>query len=189
MIINIESLAVIFAIIYLILAAKEDVKCWYAAIISSILYIYIMYDADLIMESMLQIFYVLMAVYGWLQWNNIVDKKIKLKIKSWRKINHIYAIFLIIVLSIISGMLLQKYTEAALPFMDAFTTWGAIISTYMVAKKILENWIYWFVIDSISIYLYVSRELYLTAILFLIYLIIIFFGYKSWKKKLDSINE
>ena len=75
MIINIESLAVIFAIIYLILAAKEDVKCWYAAIISSILYIYIMYDADLIMESMLQIFYVLMAVYGWLQWNNIVDKK------------------------------------------------------------------------------------------------------------------
>ena len=189
MIFNIESLAVIFAIIYLILAAKEDVKCWYAAIISSILYIYIMYDADLIMESMLQIFYVLMAVYGWLQWNNIVDKKIKLKIKSWRKINHIYAIFLIIVLSIISGMLLQKYTEAALPFMDAFTTWGAIISTYMVAKKILENWIYWFVIDSISIYLYVSRELYLTAILFLIYLIIIFFGYKSWKKKLDSINE
>ena len=189
MIFNIESLAVIFAIIYLILAAKEDVKCWYAAIISSILYIYIMYDADLIMESMLQIFYVLMAVYGWLQWNNIVDKKIKLKIKSWRKINHIYAILLIIVLSIISGMLLQKYTEAALPFMDAFTTWGAIISTYMVAKKILENWIYWFVIDSISIYLYVSRELYLTAILFLIYLIIIFFGYKSWKKKLDSINE
>ena len=189
MIINIESLAVIFAIIYLILAAKEDVKCWYAAIISSTLYIYIMYDADLIMESMLQIFYVLMAVYGWLQWNNIVDKKIKLKIKSWRKINHIYAILLIIVLSIISGMLLQKYTEAALPFMDAFTTWGAIISTYMVAKKILENWIYWFVIDSISIYLYVSRELYLTAILFLIYLIIIFFGYKSWKKKLDSINE
>ena len=189
MIFNIESLAVIFAIIYLILAAKEDVKCWYAAIISSILYIYIMYEADLIMESMLQIFYVLMAVYGWLQWNNIVDKKIKLKIKSWRKINHIYAILLIIVLSIISGMLLQKYTEAALPFMDAFTTWGAIISTYMVAKKILENWIYWFVIDSISIYLYVSRELYLTAILFLIYLIIIFFGYKSWKKKLDSINE
>ena len=189
MIFNIESLAVIFAIIYLILAAKEDVKCWYAAIISSILYIYIMYDADLIMESMLQIFYVLMAVYGWLQWNNIVDKKIKLKIKSWRKINHIYAILLIIVLSIISGMLLQKYTEAALPFMDAFTTWGAIISTYMVAKKILENWIYWFVIDSISIYLYVSRELYLTAILFLIYLIIIFFGYKSWKKKLNSINE
>tara|TARA_Y100000766_G_scaffold12235_1_gene8800 strand:- start:83 stop:652 length:570 start_codon:yes stop_codon:yes gene_type:complete len=189
MIFNIESLAVIFAIIYLILAAKEDVKCWYAAIISSTLYIYIMYDADLIMESMLQIFYVLMAVYGWLQWNNIVDKKIKLKIKSWRKINHIYAILLIIVLSIISGMLLQKYTEAALPFMDAFTTWGAIISTYMVAKKILENWIYWFVIDSISIYLYVSRELYLTAILFLIYLIIIFFGYKSWKKKLDSINE
>ena len=59
----------------------------------------------------------------------------------------------------------------------------------MVAKKILENWIYWFVIDSIGIYLYISRELYLTALLFFIYLIIIIFGYKSWKNKLAIIDD
>jgi len=60
------------------------------------------------------------------------------------------------------------------------TTWGAIVTTYMVAKKILENWIYWFVIDAISIYLFISRELYFTAFLFFAYLIIIVIGYRSW---------
>ena len=90
-------------------------------------------------------------------------------------------------LAIITGFILKKYSNAALPFLDAFTSWGAIITTYMVAQKILENWIYWFVIDSISIYIFISRELYLTSMLFFFYLIIICFGYVSWRKKyLDS---
>jgi len=179
-----ESIAVISAILYLILAAKENVKCWYAAIFSSMLYIYIMYQADLIMESFLQIFYVVIAIYGWLHWNNLINKNSTLRIRKWKKINHLYSLFSVTILAILSGILLEKYTKAALPFLDAFTTWGAIITTYMVAKKIIENWIYWFVIDSISIYLFISRELYLTAFLFLIYLLIIIFGYKSWRKKL-----
>ena len=66
--------------------------------------------------------------------------------------------------------------------MDALTTWGAIVTTYMVAKKLIENWIYWFVIDSISIYLFMSRELYFTAVLFFVYLFIIIIGYRSWKQ-------
>ena len=184
-----ESIAVISAILYLILAAKEDVNCWYAALFSSMLYIYIMYQAGLIMESFLQIFYVIMAIYGWLQWNNLISKDLTLRIRKWKKINHLYSLFSVIVLAVLSGILLEKFTEAALPFLDAFTTWGAIISTYMVAKKIIENWIYWFVIDSISIYLFISRELYLTALLFLIYLVIIIFGYKSWRKKLLESHE
>ena len=184
-----ESVAVIMAVLYLLLAAKEDVRCWYAALISSFIYIYIMYEADLLMESILQIFYVLMAVYGWLQWKSIINQSSKLKIRVWKKSNHFFVVIFVLLLSFVSGIVLEKYTQAALPFMDAFTTWGAVITTYMVAKKILENWIYWFVIDSISIYLYISRELYLTAFLFFIYLIIIIFGYISWKNKLVIVND
>jgi len=184
-----ESIAVMMAILYLLLAAKEDVKCWYAALISSFIYIYIMYEADLFMESILQVFYVLMAVYGWLQWKSIINRNSILKIRVWKKSNHFFVVIFVLLLSFVSGIILEKYTQAALPFMDAFTTWGAVITTYMVAKKILENWIYWFVIDSISIYLYISRELYLTAFLFFIYLIIIIFGYISWKNKLVIVND
>ena len=180
-----EIFAVCSAILYLILAANEDVRCWYAALFSSILYMYIMYTAGLMMESFLQIFYICMAIYGWYIWSNKINVEQELKITSWKKQYHLYAIIIVTLLAIISGFLLEKYTQAALPFLDAFTTWGAIITTYMVAKKIIENWIYWFVIDSISIYLFISRELYLTALLFLIYLIIIIFGYRSWRKKLN----
>ena len=181
-----EIFAVSSAISYLILAAKEDVRCWYAALFSSLLYMYIMYTAGLIMESFLQIFYICMAIYGWYIWSNKINVEQELKITSWKKQYHLYAIITVTLLAIISGFLLEKYTQAALPFLDAFTTWGAIITTYMVAKKIIENWIYWFVIDSISIYLFISRELYLTSLLFFIYLIIIIFGYRSWMKKLNA---
>tara|TARA_B100000963_G_scaffold4408_1_gene3385 strand:- start:1704 stop:2285 length:582 start_codon:yes stop_codon:yes gene_type:complete len=181
-----EIFAVCSAILYLILAANEDVKCWYAALFSSILYMYIMYTAGLMMESFLQIFYICMAIYGWYIWSSKINVEQELKIRSWKMQYHLYTITTVTLLAIITGLLLEKYTQAALPFLDAFTTWGAIITTYMVAKKIIENWIYWFVIDSISIYLFISRELYLTSLLFFIYLIIIIFGYRSWMKKLNA---
>ena len=95
----------------------------------------------------------------------------------------------VIILSILIGQFLDTNTNAELPFLDAFTTFGAIVTTYMVAMKILENWIYWFVIDSISIYLFITRELYLTSILFLIYLVIIVFGYFRWRKIFLTNNE
>ena len=186
--ISLEIIAVITAILYLVLAAKEDVKCWYAAIISSSLYFYIMLNAGLLMEAILQVFYVGMAIYGWNQWNNSSNQKNEIRIRNWKKINHLYSISLVVILAIISANILEKYTNAVFPFFDALTTFGAIITTYMVAKKIIENWIYWFVIDSISIYLFFSRELYLTSLLFTIYLIIIIFGYRSWNKKLKEYS-
>ena len=177
-----EITAVVFAIIYLLLAVKQDVRCWYAAIFSSFLYFFIMMSANLYMEAYLQIFYIFMAIYGWFQWNKISEDKSKFIVRTWSIKQHLIVISSVISLAYISGSLLNIYTEAALPFIDALTTWGAIIATYMVAKKLLENWIYWFVIDSISVLLFMSRGLYLTSVLFFVYLIIIYFGYKSWTK-------
>ena len=184
-----EIFAVLFAIIYLLLAAKQDVRCWYAAILSSSLYFFIMLSAKLYMEAYLQIFYILMAVYGWLQWNKVNVNETKFIVRTWSIKQHVIVISMILMIAYISGSLLNIYTKAALPFIDAFTTWGAIVATYMVAKKLLENWIYWFVIDSISILLFLSRELYLTSILFFVYLIIIYFGYRSWTKIKNEMNE
>lgn len=184
-----EITAVVFAIIYLLLAVKQDVRCWYAAIFSSFLYFFIMMSANLYMEAYLQIFYIIMAIYGWFQWNKISEDRSKFIVRTWSIKQHLIVISSIISLAYISGSLLNIYTEAALPFIDALTTWGAIIATYMVAKKLLENWIYWFVIDSISVLLFMSRGLYLTSVLFFVYLIIIYFGYKSWTKIKHEMND
>ena len=184
-----EITAVVFAIIYLLLAVKQDVRCWYAAIFSSFLYFFIMMSANLYMEAYLQIFYIIMAIYGWFQWNKISEDKSKFIVRTWSIKQHLIVISSVISLAYISGSLLNIYTEAALPFIDALTTWGAIIATYMIAKKLLENWIYWFVIDSISVLLFMSRGLYLTSVLFFVYLIIIYFGYKSWTKIKHEMND
>ena len=133
------------------------------------------------MEAFLQIFYILMALYGWSQWQ---VKETELLVTNWNLSNHLKSLMLIFVLTIISGYPLAKYTNASLPYFDAFTTWGAVVATYMVAKKLLENWIYWFVIDFVSVFLFISRELYITAFLFTGYLIIIVFGYLAWKRSM-----
>ena len=176
-----EIIGVVLAIGYLLLAVRQIIWCWLAWILSSLLYLYVMFNAGLYMEAALQIFYVAMGLYGWMQWRkgNTEDH---LVVRRWGLGHHLFAVSVILILTLLSGEMLSNYTTAAMPFMDALTTWGAIVTTYMVAKKLIENWIYWFVIDSISIYLFISRELYFTAVLFFVYLFIIIIGYRSWKQ-------
>ena len=81
-----------------------------------------------------------------------------------------------------SGYLLAENTTAVWPYVDAFTTWGSVVTTFMVARKILENWLYWIVIDSVSIFLYIDRGLYLTALLFVAYVVIVIIGFFNWKR-------
>ena len=185
----IEGVGAALAIAYLLLALKQNKLCWFAWIASSILYLYVMYQAGLYMESLLQVFYLCMGFYGLSQWTKTISNNQNTYVDIWSIGNHIFAISLIIVLSFLSGILLSNFSNAALPFIDAFTTWGAIMASYMVAKKILENWIYWFVIDFISVFIFASRGLYFTSALFVTYLVIIYFGYKSWSKIRLNQNE
>ena len=177
-----ESTAVIFAILYLILAVKQNILCWTAGIISSVLYFFIMQKAGLYMEAYLQVFYVVMGIYGWSQWSASNASNPSFIVNTWSKYKHLTAIVFILALALLSSFLLKRYTDGALPFFDALVTWGAVVATYMVAKKLLENWIYWFVIDATSIFLFIERDLWLSAVLFATYLVIIFFGYQYWNK-------
>lgn len=180
-----EVIAVILAIAYLLLAIKENILCWYAAFVSTAIYLFVFWDVSLLMESALQVYYLIMAVYGWYQWKYAKPDPAaenQSSIKTWRPLQHCLCLALILILSGTSGYLLQNNTEAAWPFLDSFTTWGAVVTTYMVTKKILENWIYWLVIDGLSVYLYLDRGLYLTACLFMAYLVICIFGFAAWLK-------
>ena len=185
----IEGIGAALAVAYLLLALKQNKLCWFAWIASSILYLYVMYQAGLYMESLLQVFYLCMGFYGLSQWTKTISNNQNTYVDIWSIGNHIFAISSVIVLSFLSGILLSNFSNAALPFIDAFTTWGAIVASYMVARKILENWIYWFVIDFISVFIFASRGLYFTSALFVTYLVIIYFGYKSWSKIRLNQNE
>ncbi|NNF17586.1 MAG: nicotinamide mononucleotide transporter [Gammaproteobacteria bacterium] len=179
--ISLETLAVVFAVAYLVLAIRQNIWCWAAALVSTTLYLYVFYSARLYMESALQVFYIAMAFYGWYQWSR-GDHGNELRISSWTVSQHTRAIATVAGLTLLSTVVLAKYTDAAMPLLDSLTTWGSVVATYMVARKIFENWHYWFVIDSLSIYLYLSRDLYQTAILFAVYLVLIVIGLITWRK-------
>ncbi|MBT8041259.1 MAG: nicotinamide mononucleotide transporter [Xanthomonadales bacterium] len=179
-----ELAAVALAVLYLLLAIRQNIWCWAAAAVSTTLYLFIMYAARLYAEAALQIFYLAMAVYGWYQWRRGGANHHGVEVSTWPMRKHVVAVLVVFTLVLVSGGLLQRFSDAALPFADAFTTWGAVVATWMVARKILENWVYWFVIDAVSVYLYVSRELYFTSVLFVAYLVMIVFGYRSWKRSM-----
>jgi len=179
-----EVFAVLLGVAYLLLAVRESLWCWYAAFVSTAIFLYLFWNVNLLMESALQVYYLIMAVYGWWQWRRGATENQQfpggLSISSWSLRSHLLAIGAVLLTSVISAALLGKFTNAALPLLDSFTTWGSILTTWMVTRKILENWLYWLVIDSVSIYLYLDRGLYLTAILFMAYLVIALFGYRKW---------
>ena len=177
--------AVISGILYIILAAKENVWCWLAASISVCLYMYINYDLGYYSQAVLQIFYLFMAIYGYVMWNKLDPERIK----EWSEKKHLFIIFIGAIITFIIGFILTEYVEdSEQPILDSLTTVFSVFASYMVAKKVLGNWLYWIVIDSLIIYLYYIQGEFILALQFLVYIIIAVYGYFSWIQKM-KIND
>jgi len=175
-----EIAAVILAIAYLVLAIRENRWCWPAGIASALLYLGVFYRAGLYMEAWLQVFYAVMGVYGWWSWRPGTAGEAPLAIHRWPRGRHAIAVAAIVIASLASGGLLERYTEAQSPYLDSFVTWSAILTTWMVARKLLENWLYWFVIDAVTLGIALERGLHPTAALFGLYLVLVVFGWRRW---------
>ena len=192
----VEICAVLLALAYVILAIQQRRICWLAAIISAMLYVHIFWQVALYLEALLQVFYIVMALYGWSAWgrhqprdhshnhNHSKSKnknKSQSQIQTWTGQQHLIACTAVISLSLILGWGMQTWTDAALPFFDAATTVCALLATWMVTQKLLENWLYWIAINAVSIGLYLARDLSLTAALFVGYVILAIVGYRTWR--------
>ena len=176
----VEGLAVSLALAYVILAIFQRRTCWLAGLLSAALYGLIFWNVQLYLQSILQIFYISMSLYGWRAWHQqSEDDPVAIHTKNWRF--HLYACLLTAGSSLILGAAMAYWTNAKSPYIDAITTVAALLATWMVAQKLLENWLYWIVINFVSVGLYLSRDLILTAILFVGYLGLAAFGYRTWR--------
>lgn len=189
-----ELIAMLLSIAYVMLAAKGSRWCWPAAFISTALYTVIFYDVLLLMDSALNAYYLFMAVYGYWQWskqsNNNQSDSVQFTIVSWQLTWHIKVCSALALLALGLGYLMDNYSPAHFPYLDTFTTVYAVFATYLVAKKVLENWLYWIVIDLASIYLYIEKGLIPTTILFVIFVVVAGYGYHKWLKlyQKSSVN-
>ena len=177
-----ETTAVGLALAYIALAMRQSRLCWVAAITSAAIYIAIFTEVKLYMEAGLQLVYIAMAIVGWIFWGK--DDSDEALAVTMRPLQfHLIAISGIAIAAAGTGFLLSHFTDAARPYVDSTTTAAAIVCTWMVTRKILENWLYWIAIDIASVGLYLSRDLTLTAILFAGYVVLAGWGYLTWRKQ------
>ncbi len=175
-----EAAGVTFGLVYIYLAAKENIWCWPAGLVSVVIYIFICIEARLYAETALQFYYVGTSIYGWYYWNKR-NYTAEIAITTMTVKQHALFIGVGLLFTVLVGYLLFTYTNASLPFIDSFTTIFSLLVTILVTRKILENWLYWIVVDGVAAYQYFYKELYLTSMLFMLYVVIVVFGYVKWR--------
>ena len=176
-----EILAVLLGVSYVLLAAKESQWAWPFAFFSTLIYTILFWDGALISSSILNFYYMAMAIYGFMLWKEDEHGE-TLNISHWHFKHHLLFIGAGLVSSVALGYLSETYLDAKFAYHDAFVMVFSGIATWMMAQKVLENWLYWMVIDSTAIVLYYKSGYLATIVLFVLYVILAFYGYASWRK-------
>lgn len=178
-----EAAAAVLGLAYLLLAVRRNLLCWLCAFISTTVYLVLFARAALYMQSLLQVFYLVMAVYGFIDWRKGRTAEGEVLIRSWTALRHLTVAALVVAMSVVNGWLLAHNTNAAAPYIDSFVTWGSVVTTWMVARRVIENWLYWVVVDAVAAWLYFTQGLLATTLLFVIYLGIVVHGYFVWRRE------
>ena len=178
-----EAIGAALGLAYLLLAVRRNLLCWLCAFMSTAIYLVLFARAALYMQSLLQVFYLVMAVVGFIDWKKGRTQATGVLIRTWTLQQHALAAAAVAVATVVNGWLLATQTDAAAPYLDAFVTWGSVVTTWMVARRVLENWLYWIVVDALAAYLYFSQGLLVTTVLFVVYLGIVVRGYVVWHRE------
>lgn len=181
----IEIIATITGLIYLFYSIKGDKRLWVYGLATSAIYVYVCFNAGIYADMGINLYYVAVSIYGWIHWsmyggnngNNIPVTRTKPR-------EYMYILFFTALFYLIIVFILINYTDSNIPYWDAFTTSASITATWMLARKMIEHWIIWVIVDAISIGLYIYKGLYPTSFLFLVYTILAIIGYIQWQKQL-----
>lgn len=179
-----ELLAVVLAIGYVWLAARQSIWCWPCALVSTAIYTWLFWEVALPFNSVLNAYYLLMAVYGWYQWKRTQEPQ--KPVVRWRTRTHAIAITGLFIVVALLAEFAQSYFNSERVWLDAFVTVFSVFTTVLVAHKVLENWLYWMVINLFAAYLYFTTGLLLTALLFVSYFFFAVYGYASWRDTLSD---
>jgi nicotinamide mononucleotide transporter len=177
-----EAVSVALGLAYSVLAIRRSRWCWVTGGLSSAILIYLSLAARLPMQAALQVYYVVISVYGWSRWTREQESQGTLAVTRWPLRFHVAACVGVLLVSALTAKWLATQTQAAWPFLDSLTTWGSLYATWLTARVKLENWLYWLVIDSILAVLFGAQGLYFVALLSVVYLGFSAVGFARWLK-------
>ena len=182
----VEIVAAVFGVISVFLSVRQNIWSWPTAIVNVGLYIIVFFESKLYADTGLQVVYVVLNAYGWYHW--LYGGKNRTELPVSRTSGRVGAILvgLGLVGTALIGTLLVRKTDAALPYMDAMTTSTSLVAQWMMTRKLLENWVVWVAVDVVYIGMYIYKSLYVTAALYLVFLILSAFGYFQWRSSLRA---
>jgi nicotinamide mononucleotide transporter len=181
-----EGIAVLFGLLSVWFAKKENILVYPTGIISVLIYVYICFFAGLYADMGINGFYFIMSVYGWYKWTHKDQGEQSLPITKNSVNQHVISVIATVVFFFILQFVLTKYTDSTVPNWDSATTAIFIVGMWLMALKKIENWIFWIIGDLISIPLYFHKGLMLTSFQFAVFLVIAILGYLEWRKKLNE---
>lgn len=188
----VEILGTVFGITYVFLSIKQNILTWLLGFITSALYIYVFFVSKFYADMGLQFYYVWISIYGWIIWTRGKQTNHGREVLPVTRLSKA----LLPVLALISLLLwaviyyiLKEFTDSPIPVGDAFTTALSIVATWMLARKILEHWLIWIVVDAVSLLLYLYKGLYPTSVMFVIYTLAAIWGFFEWKKVMLRTKE
>jgi nicotinamide mononucleotide transporter len=184
-----EAFAALLGLGYIIFAARESLWCWPMAFISTLIYTVLFWEGQLPMQALLNFYYMGMAIYGYMLWRKHGQQEDNLAITSWGLAKHIAYISTGVVLTWLTASYLQSIDASQRPYLDASVTIFSVMNTMLMARKILQNWLYWIIIDAAAIVLYYQTGYFATVALFAVYTVLAFVGYINWKRLYDSNTD
>ncbi len=180
---SIELLATMLVLAYTVLAIRHSLWCWPAALLRTLLTLQIMVKSQLFTDALLQLYYAAMALYGWWNWQKMRQNShgVPQTVVEWQLSRHLLLIGGTLSAGLLLGYLMATYTSTDFAYLGAQVSCFAVVSTWLVAQKVVSNWLYWVVIDAVSIYIYLQKDLYFFSALFVIYTVIAAVGYLAWR--------
>lgn len=187
---KIEVLGAILGIAYIFFSISQNILTWPTGLLASALYVAVFFQSKLYADMGLQVYYVVVSIYGWYFW--LKGKKpaesLQIPVRKESTGLRLKLLLVSVVLYFIILLILIRFTDSDVPYMDSLTTSLSIVATWMLAKKYLNHWIIWIFVDAVSAGLYVYKGLWATVILFIVYTFMAALGYLEWKKDLKEVN-
>ena len=179
-----EIVGVLVGLLYLYYEYKASAFLWFAGVIMPALSLVVYFNAGLYADLAINIYYMIAAIYGWITWHFYKkdDKASEMPVSKMPRVFYVPAVLFFVVLAVALSYVLMLFTDSTVPVWDSVTTALSVVAMWMLARKFIEQWLVWIVVDVVSSGLYIHKEIYFYAALYALYAVVAIFGYVNWKK-------
>lgn len=184
-----EVIAVVLSIAYVWLASKQSIWCWPCALVSTALYTMVFWNVDYVFQMLLNVYYMAMAVVGFLSWRQGSDSAEELQVSRMGLFEIGVFLSLGILCTFVVLAIANNWLSYDLLWLDTGIAIFSLLTTYLTVRKKLESWVFWTLINGFSIHLYLQVPMYPSVLLMVIYMVIAIKGFIEWRASYQLVYQ